>query len=247
LNCAFWPVVPKVWAPEHGNAVLSSIFLALAFRPLGSHLLPEALRKRHVPAEPAQIAPHLLNILRDFPSAAQYVATFLWRRHMTSARIPGFYLRNKGFRYGLCFHGEQLPHRASAISLTEARDATGLPRARIDYRFHEMDAQSVLRSHTLLDGWLRTNGLGELVYRLAEPQRAAEILSRAKHGTHQIGTTRMGSSAHDAVVDRNLKCFGLDNLYVASSSVLPTSSQANPTLTTIALALRLASHLATAR
>jgi choline dehydrogenase-like flavoprotein len=53
----------------------------------------------------------------------------------------------------------------------------------------------------------------------------------------------MGANRHEAVVDRNLKVFDLKNLYVASSSVFPTSGQANPTLTAMAFSVRLAQHL----
>jgi choline dehydrogenase-like flavoprotein len=69
------------------------------------------------------------------------------------------------------------------------------------------------------------------------------VLAQAQHGTHQIGTARMGSTAAEGVVDRNLRVFGSPNLFVASTAVLPTSGQANPTLTAVALALRLAGHL----
>jgi choline dehydrogenase-like flavoprotein len=53
----------------------------------------------------------------------------------------------------------------------------------------------------------------------------------------------MAACAADGVVDANLAVFGAENLYVASTSVFPTSSQANPTLTGIAFAVRLAEHL----
>jgi choline dehydrogenase-like flavoprotein len=62
-------------------------------------------------------------------------------------------------------------------------------------------------------------------------------------GTHQLGTTRMAAKAEDGVVDQQLAVHGLSNLFVASGSVLLTSSQANPTFTVITLALRLADHL----
>ena len=66
------------------------------------------------------------------------------------------------------------------------------------------------------------------------------MLAQAKHGTHQIGTVRMGANRNEGVVDRNLRTFDSANLFVASTAVLPTSGQANPTLTAIALAMRLA-------
>jgi choline dehydrogenase-like flavoprotein len=63
------------------------------------------------------------------------------------------------------------------------------------------------------------------------------------YGGHHIGTARMGASPAAGVVDGQCKVFGLHNLYLAGSAVFPTSSQANPTLTIVALALRLADHL----
>jgi choline dehydrogenase-like flavoprotein len=45
------------------------------------------------------------------------------------------------------------------------------------------------------------------------------------------------------VVDRNCRVHGIENLYISSSSVFPTTGTANPTFTIIALAIRLADHL----
>jgi choline dehydrogenase-like flavoprotein len=60
---------------------------------------------------------------------------------------------------------------------------------------------------------------------------------------HYIGTTRMSTGARDGVVDTDCRVHGVDNLYVAGSSVFPTAGHVNPTLTIVALALRLAEHL----
>ncbi len=63
-------------------------------------------------------------------------------------------------------------------------------------------------------------------------------------GNHHMGTTRMGISTQDGVVDANCRVFGVGNLYIAGSSVFPTVGHANPTLTIVQLTLRLADHLA---
>ena len=60
---------------------------------------------------------------------------------------------------------------------------------------------------------------------------------------HHIGTTRMAYSPEFGIVDSNLKCFNLDNLFISGSSVFPTSSIVNPTFTIVALSLRLAEHI----
>ena len=69
----------------------------------------------------------------------------------------------------------------------------------------------------------------------------------ASGGGHLMGTTRMGTSPSDSVVDRDCRVHGYDNLFVAGSSVFPTGGYANPTLTIVALSLRLADTLATLR
>ena len=63
-------------------------------------------------------------------------------------------------------------------------------------------------------------------------------------GRHHMGTTRMHADPKRGVVDANCRVHDVENLYVAGSSVFPTSGAANPTLTLVALALRLADHLA---
>ena len=67
--------------------------------------------------------------------------------------------------------------------------------------------------------------------------------AQASDGYHQVGTTRMGEDPAESVVDPNLKVHGLDNLFVASSSVFPTSGQANSTLLAVAFGMRLTSQL----
>ena len=62
-------------------------------------------------------------------------------------------------------------------------------------------------------------------------------------GCHHMGSTRMGATAETGVVDADCRAHEVPNLYLAGSSVYPTGGFANPTLTLVALALRLADHL----
>jgi choline dehydrogenase-like flavoprotein len=84
-------------------------------------------------------------------------------------------------------------------------------------------------------------GLGQVL--TADWLTGTEWPANLVGGNHHMGTTRMADDASAGVVDRNCRIHGLDGLYVAGSSVFPTSGYANPTLTIIALALRLANHL----
>lgn len=186
-----------------------------------------------------------MNALRGLPSAVAGSFGFLYRRYFSQPSIPGFFIRNPSRSYGLSYHAEHFPAADSRVTLTDQADRLGLPRLRIDLRFSEEDAGALYRAHELMRVWLADNRLGELRYRQAADQTPAAILATARHGTHQIGTARMAGRPADGVVDANLLVFGLPNLYVASSAVFPTSGQANPTLTIVALAARLADHLAT--
>jgi choline dehydrogenase-like flavoprotein len=62
-------------------------------------------------------------------------------------------------------------------------------------------------------------------------------------GWHHIGTTRMSDNSKNGVVDANCKVYGISNLYIAGSSCYPTGGSVNPTLTIVALSLRLSDHL----
>jgi choline dehydrogenase-like flavoprotein len=83
-------------------------------------------------------------------------------------------------------------------------------------------------------------GMGRMALNVEDDGRWPEQVSG---GSHHMGTTRMSDDARQGVVDRNGKVHGMDNLYVAGSSVFPTSGASNPTLTLLALTLRLADHL----
>ena len=63
-------------------------------------------------------------------------------------------------------------------------------------------------------------------------------------GGHTMGTTRMGDRRAESVVDRDCRVHGYGNFFVAGSSVFPTGGYANPTFTILALAIRLAEHIA---
>lgn len=243
-NVAFWPVVPEIADPAHRSGPLSAIFLPLSVPAIGGRLVAEAIRRRHVGEAPYRRGAHLRNILMDLPATMGFVPRFLWRNRVAKLRLPGFFLRNPARRYGLEYHAEQLPRPDSRLTLAEATDRLGLPRLRIALKFCDEDAAAVVRAHDALDAWLTRNRLGRLEWRVPPGKRAAAVLAEARHGNHQIGTIRMGADRSTAVVDRDCRAFDVPNLHVVSTAVLPTSGQANPTLTAVQLGLRLADRLA---
>jgi choline dehydrogenase-like flavoprotein len=133
------------------------------------------------------------------------------------------------------------------VRLTERLDAFGQPRLAIDLRFGDFDAASIVRSHELMDARLRATGVAHLEFKSQDDERVRAVLAQASDGFHQIGTARMSASEHDGVVDTNARVHGTSNLFLAGSAIFPSSGQANPTLTAVALAARLAVHLKTAQ
>jgi choline dehydrogenase-like flavoprotein len=241
-NVAMWLVNPDVGDPEHGNGILSFVYLML-ISPLGRFFVAEGIRQAHIKTEhPVSKRRHCANILRNLPSAARFAIEFGYRRFVKRGRkVPGFFVPSAANVYPLLYHGEHLPHRESRAEPTSDRDALGMPRLRTHLLFGEEDIAGVIRAHRCLDAYLRQHGLGHLEY-LHEDSEAA-IREQLFGGYHQAGTTRMSARPEDGVVDRDLAVHGFDDLFVASSSTFVTSGQANSTLMIVVFALRLADHL----
>jgi hypothetical protein len=245
FNTSFFPDNPPFHDPRHRSSVLSAVFLALAVPPIGRRLLPEAIRVFHVGPKPHHIGVHLKNVLVGAPRGLTDIARIVYGRFIAHPRKPAFLVRNRDGRYALHYHAEQEPNPESRVVLTNSTDKFGMPRVAIDLRFTERDAQSVVDSHRALDTALRTGGVGRLDYWYRKEELPDRVLAQASDGLHQVGTTRMGEDPQTSVVDRDLRVHGLANLYVASSSVFPTTGQANSTFPAVALAVRLAHHLNT--
>ena len=136
---------------------------------------------------------------------------------------------------------EATPCPDSRVTLSDARDELGMPRVRVDWRLNPDDRRGLERLRAALQAAVRERGLGTLVDDPSEDETGwpASMMG----GKHHIGTTRMHADPKQGVVDPDCRVHSLANLYVAGSSVFPTSGYANPTLTIVALALRLADHL----
>ncbi len=128
--------------------------------------------------------------------------------------------------------------------LGDELDALGMPRVTLDWRLTELDKKSIRRFYELLGQVMGRTGLGrvQLVDWLLDDDDKSWP-SFLSGGWHHMGTAKMHSNPHHGVVDANCKVHGVDNLYVAGSATFATSGAANPTLTLIALALRLSDHL----
>ena len=141
-------------------------------------------------------------------------------------------------RFRVLLRMENTPNPDSRVQLTRELDPWGLPRVSLDWRLNPLDLGCVERL-------CRTLGrvLGKAGGRFRVNARTASSDVAGTYQSHQMGTTRMSEDAGAGVVDPNSRCHDVANLYVAGSSVFPTFGFANPTLTIVALTLRLAEHL----
>jgi len=243
LNSVFWLDNAPFRDPRHGSGILSAFFLALTVPAIGRRIRTEEVRLAEVGPKPYSVGAHLLNIVRDAPGAVKDAYMALRDRVFRKPKKPAFTFLNRGGRFTLHYHAEQVPNPESRIVLTDEVDRHGLSRVLIDLRFSDQDCRSVVDSHRLLDAALRANKIGHLDYWYPQEELQERVMEQVLDGYHQVGVTRMGDDPKDSVVDSNLKVHGVDNLYVVSSSVYRTDSQANSTLLAVALAMRLASHL----
>jgi choline dehydrogenase-like flavoprotein len=127
------------------------------------------------------------------------------------------------------------------VMLSDEYDRLGRRRARLEWQLGETDIDNMRRVTRLFDQAVREAGAGRL--ELAIPDEPSAWRGATEGGLHHMGTTRMHVASRHGVVDENSRVHGTSNLFVAGSSVFPSGGYANPTLTIVALALRLGGHL----
>jgi choline dehydrogenase-like flavoprotein len=170
------------------------------------------------------------DIAREFDKVTIAAVLQLLQPHRL---ISGYILESKG---------EQAPNAESRITLQRVRDPFGLNRVQVDWRMLPEDRRTTVRGEEIIGEELARLGIGALLP-LPPSEEEEAWPDNLEGGWHQIGTTRMHDDPRQGVVDRDGLVHGMSNLFVAGSSVFPTGGVAPPTLTIVALALRLASHL----
>jgi choline dehydrogenase-like flavoprotein len=135
---------------------------------------------------------------------------------------------------------EVSPDPDRRLTLTGERDALGLPRLKLEMRVADSDFAHYRATMAELGRQLLASRAGMLRLNLTSRE---QWLHKMDWGNHHMGTTRMSADPKSGVVDADSKVFGVENLYVAGSSVFPTYGSSNPTMNLIALTLRLGAHL----
>ncbi|MFI5249498.1 MAG: FAD-dependent oxidoreductase [Gemmatimonadales bacterium] len=159
-----------------------------------------------------------------------------------SARLNFAVPQRRGDRiYEIMGRGEQSPNRESRVTIGRDLDRLGMPVCELDWRVRRADLTNIRTSLETIGGALAAIGAGRL-HLPTDPDMA--WAQRIVGSWHHMGTTRMHADPREGVVDADCRVHTVPNLYIAGSSVFATGGYANPTLTIVALALRLADHLA---
>ncbi len=232
-NVVGFPLRPDLSDPSHGDAVLSLLYYG------------EVSSRRNLKDLPSwdMFARHASNCIFNHPMAWISAGKQLWLR-MQRPRLPFVLPYMSHAQDALFFQSEHAPNLESRLLLGREVDEFGMPRIQARIRFSDFDRLTVIEFYRQLDRSLRLAELGALEYDKAVLENyLGRILSRFNSFAHQMGTTRMSTDPKSGVVDSNCKVHSIRNLYVSGGSVFPASGHANPTLTIIALSLRLADDL----
>ena len=149
----------------------------------------------------------------------------------------------------LVLRAEQAPNPDSRVTLGSEVDATGMPRVQLDWRMCGQDVETAAALVEALAGQAQSKRVGtiEAAPWLRDPSQEwlfDDLVSdHPLGGYHHMGTTRMADDPRRGVTDGYGRVHGIDNLYVAGSSLFPTGGWANPTLTILALSLRTAEQI----
>jgi choline dehydrogenase-like flavoprotein len=235
MNIIAFPFRPLSDDPQHGDPALSILSLA------------EILSDGATPTSWSKLAVHGGNVMFSGPLAWATIVRQLWARLKGSPRLPFLLPYHRRNQDAIYFQSEHAPNWNSRLVLSDWVDEFGMPRLEPRVAFSEIDTTTILQFYATLDRSLREMRLGHVEYTEAELRDyLACIMQNYRSQAHHLGTTRMSEDPCDGVVDSNCRVHDLDHFYIAGSSVFSTAGHANPTLTILALTLRLAYCLAVA-
>ncbi len=242
VNFVLRPTIPAIHDPTHGSAVLSAAYFAKRF------LIQEyARRLAAMPSGPGAPAAfpwlvHVRNLLAGSPELLTFTSSWTRQRILPRRKIPSLFLPNKSGIYPLEFNAEEIADAGSRVQLGKGTDPNGMPCLSVNWRVAPDFPEQLLKIFDVFGRAASSSGLGDV--EVTETERE-QVLERChSQGGHHIGTARMSSTPSDGVVDGDLQVWGTRGLYVLGSAVFPTCGFANPTLTIVALAQRLAERLA---
>jgi choline dehydrogenase-like flavoprotein len=146
--------------------------------------------------------------------------------------------------YELFTRIEQAPNPSSRVTLDSEKDSLGVPRAKLNWELTPFEKRSIRKIQELIGQQVGLAGLGRVkLMEFLRDENDHSWPSFTGGGWHHMGTTRMSDDPKTGVVDANCKVHTLRNLFIAGASCFATAAAPNPTLTLIALTLRLSDHI----
>lgn len=242
-NMFFWA---RNWPKEdadHRSGIQSLKHILSLLKPKGDTAV-ETGPAAFVNTKASPLSQHLRNLFVDAPTSLKAAPDAIRSRRNNFRLGLDHLIPNGENRYKLCYHAEQSVSDSNHIQLAGPVTENELPEIKITYDYSDADIDAVVRAHETLAQELAATGTAEVIYDVAPDKLHSEVREKAHDGYHQIGTARMGSDATDSVVDSDCKLHGISGIYLAGSSVFPSSGAVPPTQSIVALSLRLADHLA---
>lgn len=191
-----------------------------------------AMRRILRAAQRRELPDSLWDDIKYMISDADEIGRYLWSRATGRKEDSVCVIMNR------C---ETAPNRESRVALSDEKDRFGKRKVNVEWRLSDLERRTIHHYQRTLGEEFGRLGIGRV--RIGLEERGDNWPPNLDGGHHHMGTTRMHDDAKKGVVDRNCRVHGIENLYVAGSSVFPTFGNANPTLTIVALALRLSDQL----
>lgn len=198
-------------------------------------------RARRPSAPPGERVEHGIGLSSSFCKERSAMSLTIRLRSLSVVRALLAGRRKAVFAGDTEVRAEMASVESNKVELGSRMDALGQPGGRVVLKFDYAPIEHNIR---MLNSELVRAGIGRLRVGAAPSLVRQEGRPWLHGGGHMMGTTRMGKDPSRSVTDGDGRVHGFSNLYVAGSSLFPAASAANPTLTIVALALRLAKHLA---
>jgi choline dehydrogenase-like flavoprotein len=236
-NIVFRPSRPPIDDASHRDAVLSAMFL------VKNSVIPAEYARSLIAGTGAfsGLLEHGANVIGGFPRLCGFSIDWLRRRVCATRKLPSIFLYRADGTYPLEFNAEHMPNEESRVLLGSKTDPFGMPRLVVRWRMRDRELAWICRAYRVMAAAAAKSGLGAVRLDSDLPGSIERIL--VPQGGHHIGTVRMSADARSGVVDSNCEVWGTRGLFIAGTAIFPTSGFANPTLTAVALAFRLAEHL----
>jgi choline dehydrogenase-like flavoprotein len=171
----------------------------------------------------------LFNMVKQLPTVAVLAAGL-------KLRLP---FLARGFALETVVEPTPLPD--SRVTLGTGRDRLGMPRVKVQWRLGELEKRTIRRTQEILGEDIQRAGGG--IVTVDAPGEDEDWPDTLRGCWHHMGTARMADDPRRGVVDAQCRVHGMENLFIAGSSVFPTCGSDMPTITIVALALRLADHI----